>query len=213
MADIPPGAIRLLLANPGRQQLTPQNCDVECSAVPPAVYTFYRSQLSGQRVPYAIELNALSAQPWSAAEYIAASGLRRPFSRQSTGFLYTTPTQGQTGYAEPKWPTVLGGTVVDGSITWTAVAPVAAAQDTIENVAWVVVGTVSVVNISSGIVNISSSQPIDGPDVDVNGGAWSALSTWAWVLGGNPAEQILITATITMTSGSVYLVQIVITFF
>lgn len=41
----------------------------------------------------------------------------------ATGFEYVSSGAGQSnGKKEPKWPTTLTGSVVDGSITWTAVA-------------------------------------------------------------------------------------------
>jgi hypothetical protein len=41
----------------------------------------------------------------------------------ATGFEYEASGAGQSsGKKEPRWPITLGGTVVDGSITWTAVA-------------------------------------------------------------------------------------------
>jgi hypothetical protein len=53
-----------------------------------------------------------------------------------SGFAYQCTVAGEAGTVEPAWPRVLGGTVADGSITWTAVAPATNAVDTIASVAW-----------------------------------------------------------------------------
>jgi hypothetical protein len=37
-----------------------------------------------------------------------------------TGLQYVASVAGRSGANEPRWPTTVGGTVVDGSITWTA---------------------------------------------------------------------------------------------
>jgi len=41
--------------------------------------------------------------------------------KRATGLQYVA-TAGRSGTEEPRWPTSVGGTVVDGSITWTAEA-------------------------------------------------------------------------------------------
>jgi hypothetical protein len=58
---------------------------------------------------------------WRAAtEYDAGVHVRPTVA---TGFEYVSSGAGQSnGKKEPKWPTVLGGVVTDGSMTWTAVA-------------------------------------------------------------------------------------------
>jgi hypothetical protein len=43
----------------------------------------------------------------------------RPFANPVTGFQYAS-SGGQSAEFEPAWPRTEGGTVVDGSITWTA---------------------------------------------------------------------------------------------
>jgi hypothetical protein len=41
---------------------------------------------------------------------------------RATGLQYTATVAGRSGTDEPRWPTTVGGTVQDGSITWTAEA-------------------------------------------------------------------------------------------
>jgi hypothetical protein len=43
-------------------------------------------------------------------------------ARVVSGFEYEATAGGQTSAREPIWPKVIGGTVVDGSVTWTCVA-------------------------------------------------------------------------------------------
>jgi hypothetical protein len=45
----------------------------------------------------------------------------RPDQNPVTGYQYQS-SGGQSGELEPNWPRTIGGTVVDGSITWTAEA-------------------------------------------------------------------------------------------
>lgn len=57
---------------------------------------------------------------WRANERVDADEYVRPL--HPTGFAYKAGAAGTTAGREPKWPTALGGTVVDGSVTWSAVA-------------------------------------------------------------------------------------------
>lgn len=45
-----------------------------------------------------------------------------PIVRNGFQYQATAITTGVSGNAEPNWPLVIGGTVVDGGVTWTAVA-------------------------------------------------------------------------------------------
>jgi hypothetical protein len=61
------------------------------------------------------------ANYWEAGRQYGSSDVVRPLV--PTGFAYEAGAAGQSGFRTPRWPETLGGTVVDGSITWTAVAP------------------------------------------------------------------------------------------
>jgi hypothetical protein len=78
---------------------------------------------AGERKVFpAFELVNVFSRVWIADHPFAAGVRIRPAARQPTGFEYES-SGGQSSGREPKrWPTVLGATVVDGSITWTAVA-------------------------------------------------------------------------------------------
>lgn len=53
--------------------------------------------------------------------YAVNDRVRLPRAR-STGLQYRCTTGGVTGKSEPRWPTVSGGTVNDGTVIWTAEA-------------------------------------------------------------------------------------------
>jgi len=44
-----------------------------------------------------------------------------PTGGSETGLVYIATTGGTSGAAEPAWPTAIAGTVVDGTVTWTAI--------------------------------------------------------------------------------------------
>lgn len=50
------------------------------------------------------------------------------------GFAYQASVAGQSGTREPRWPKTLGATVVDGSVTWTAVAVDSNSSDSVSSV-------------------------------------------------------------------------------
>lgn len=57
---------------------------------------------------------------WRANERVDQNEYVRP--RKPTGFAYQASVAGTTAAREPTWPTTLGATKVDGSVTWTCVA-------------------------------------------------------------------------------------------
>lgn len=76
-------------------------------------------QRPGETIDYAIEWAGWLANRWSAGASFAVNFEIRP--RSSTGFQYSS-SGGYSGAIEPTWPTTIGGTVTDGSITWTCAA-------------------------------------------------------------------------------------------
>jgi len=60
---------------------------------------------------------------WSAGLPAVVDQVIAPVS--PNGFVYKATVAGTTGTAEPAWPLVAGGTVVDGSVTWQAVVATA----------------------------------------------------------------------------------------
>lgn len=82
----------------------------------------------------------------SGHEFAANAYVRAP---SVPGFAYQS-SGGESGAIEPQWPRVLGGTVQDGSIIWTAVATSTNALDPISSVNW------SQVNPPDGTLTIGS---------------------------------------------------------
>src|SRR6266853_5891349 len=65
----------------------------------------------------------ISRRDYTAGDYVRAPSIG--------GFAFQANNSGEAGTQEPPWPRVLGGTAVDGSITWTTVAPQTNALDAI----------------------------------------------------------------------------------
>lgn len=64
----------------------------------------------------------LSRTAWAASTDISLYAVREPTTRNN--YLYRATVAGTTGGSEPTWPTTIGNTVVDGSVTWTCIAKV-----------------------------------------------------------------------------------------
>lgn len=150
-----------------------------------------RSQLAGANLPYTVEVGEASVSEWEAGALVAASAVLRPTSGKETGYFYRNgASAGQTGPSEPAWPTT--GTVPDGSATWTPVAPPVAGGDTIASVAWM------------------QSSPPDAALL-ITSESNDELTASAYIGGGTAGNSYLIVVSITMTSGAIYVVHIVLT--
>jgi hypothetical protein len=78
--------------------------------------------LAGEALPFGFNWVDEFAERWSPNSAFPSLTAIRPSSAElQTGFEYSS-SGGQSGPEEPEWPTTLGGTVSDGSITWTAQA-------------------------------------------------------------------------------------------
>jgi hypothetical protein len=87
------------------------------------VYTVEKCQKAGENRPYGFDWTVFLANLWRANSPFAVDDRVRPSTEQKhTGFEYSSSGGQSSGKREPVWPTTLGGTVVDGSITWTAAA-------------------------------------------------------------------------------------------
>lgn len=56
---------------------------------------------------------------WAASTAYSTNDKRCPTTANRKGYQYQATTGGTSGSTEPTWPTDVGGTVTDGSVTWT----------------------------------------------------------------------------------------------
>lgn len=136
---------------------------------------------------------SLQAVPfWQPNVFVAANGVMRPTDLNTTGFTFKNgATPGQTGPIEPAWPKVSGGTTTDGSITWTAQAPPATGEDTVVSASW------------------TQQSPPDGA-LTIATQTTSSLTASAYIGGGTSGQTYRVLAAVTMASGAVYPVLLVI---
>ena len=68
---------------------------------------------------------------WRSGEVYQSDAYIRP--TVPNGFEYQATDGGQSSAREPKWPTSIGGTVIDGSVVWTCVDFGSNATDTVSS--------------------------------------------------------------------------------
>lgn len=61
---------------------------------------------------------------WAASTAFAVGDVRRATTVQSSGLVFKCTTAGTSDSSEPDWPTDIGSTVVDNTVTWTAVSSI-----------------------------------------------------------------------------------------
>ena len=93
-----------------------------------------RIKRAGSVRRYTVVLTRELRSYWIAGRRYAVNECVR--SPSIPGFAYQCIAGGEAGATEPAWPRAIGGTVIDGSITWIAVAPAVNAVDPIVSVAW-----------------------------------------------------------------------------
>lgn len=74
----------------------------------------------------ALDLSTLPTITWSPAATFSEGQLVLP-SANANGFYFVCSADGVTGTTEPIWPSVIGETVVDGTVTWTCASTIAPA--------------------------------------------------------------------------------------
>jgi hypothetical protein len=158
-----------------------------------AIGPYKGNQAAGSKRLYEIDLSSQVVEAWQANIFIAPSALIRPTQPNQNGYVYQNGSQqGQTGALEPAWPNPAAQTVQDGSVTWTALTPVNAGEDQIQSVVW------------------SQVAPPD-PLLTISAQANSEVIASALIGGGTSGNIYTVLATVTMVSGAVYPIQIIIT--
>lgn len=148
-----------------------------------------RSGTTRQRI---VDVSLQAAPFWQPNLYVAANAVIRPTDPNTTGFAFKNGvTAGQTGPIEPAWPKTSGGTVVDGSVTWTAGAPPVTGEDTVASATW------TQVNPPDGLLTIANQTT-------------SPLTASAFIGGGTSGQIYQVKVAVTMVSGQIYPVLLVI---
>jgi hypothetical protein len=81
-----------------------------------------------------------------------------------TGFQYVASGAGRSGTDQPRWPTTLGATVTDGSVTWTAEAiSTASLARTLSNATWTADSGLTVTG--AAVVGTRATCLISGPQL------------------------------------------------
>jgi phage-related protein len=60
--------------------------------------------------------------PWQSGTAHSVGDVVQAFTDPGTGFFFRCTVAGTTGAVEPFWPTIIGNTVEDGTVTWMAVS-------------------------------------------------------------------------------------------
>lgn len=154
--------------------------------------TFNRSMTAGERLPFLVDTSQRVVAEWQPSSLYVAGVLARPTDLNETGFWYLPGTEGQSGPIEPSWNSSAGSVTFDGSLTWTAIVPPAAGEDTINTVSW------------------TQISPPDGA-LAITGQTNDALTASAYLGGGTSGSKYMVNAAITMLSGAIYIAQIILT--
>jgi hypothetical protein len=143
-----------------------------------------RVKFAGATKDFTIRWHRQLRNYWLSERYYNAGDKVR--SPSVAGLAYQASGSGESGSMEPNWPRAVGVTVLDGSITWTAIAVTGSpAVDTINISAW------------------SQVSPPDGT-LTVPSTASTIEEATAWFAGGTSGNTYRIRNVITLTSGLIY---------
>lgn len=82
--------------------------------------------MASLRSETAVNADIYLDRAWAATTAKIAGQIVKPTAGRAGGFQFKAISSGTTDASEPTWPTVLGGTVADGTVTWMAIKDVAA---------------------------------------------------------------------------------------
>lgn len=77
----------------------------------------------GETIDRIIDFRGEILASWRAGVEYAQNAYARPTRANGFDYQVTSSGTGRTSASEPRWPTTVGGTVTDGSVTWTCRAP------------------------------------------------------------------------------------------
>ena len=66
----------------------------------------------------------MAVTAWAASTAYSVGAIRRATSLQVTGLVFQVTVAGTSASSEPDWPTDIGSTIADGSVTWVAISSV-----------------------------------------------------------------------------------------
>jgi hypothetical protein len=136
----------------------------------PLPYAEYFSRVGDVEI-YAIDWDGWLSNFWERGEIVSPGQVIRPTS--PNGFQFKTTLGGQAGNSEPVWPNIIGQTVTDGSVVWTAQAiDTTSLFATVVSVAWQVPPGITVTAQSTlgqlVIAEIDASAATAGTNYPIN---------------------------------------------
>ena len=66
----------------------------------------------------------MAVTSWAASTAYSVGAIRRATSLQVTGLVFQVTVAGTSASSQPDWPTDIGSTIADGSVTWVAISSV-----------------------------------------------------------------------------------------
>lgn len=148
------------------------SCETEKASVWP-------SKDPEETLDYAVDFEPFLTRFWERGTTYTTSTRVRP--TRPNGFEYECTSGGQSAQREPIWPTTLGATKTDGSITWTCRA----------------------VSSSSLTASIDGTPTWEADGVTISGETVSDSLAIAYISGGTDGEDYSVQVIATMTDGTI----------